>query len=861
MAAGGLAALVPVDTAQAQASGPGGTPQPGDKVTTVYPGSSSFGFDQWASVQFTVPAGVNRITVSRTFDAYDGLPGIMADVLDIGLYGPSGFRGWSGGARSDFTVSAADATPGYLPGAIDPGTWSVALGPVVFNPAGMHWQVTVTLEYGAPLASVPFAVLPASLPGRGQSWYRGDMHTHTVYSDGGRTLEQLVAEARANGLDFLTSTEHNTSSAGVSWAGKIPTDLLVINGEEVTTRHGHWLALGMPQGEEMDWHFSPKDGVFPDHANHVRNLGGVVVAAHPLTPAPGSFWEFGFNDVDAIEIWNGPWTLDDEAAVAMWAAMLFFGQRIPAVGNSDTHFAPDDVVGLPQTVVNSKSLSRTDLLDGVRHGRTYLAESSAVTLNITASCNGNHAGPGDSLPVSFFDSVNVTVTVSGAPGSILALYTEWGLMMATVVGDDGNGRIAWNGWGWASIFARAEVRRPKPGASSHGVSTLDQMVALSNPVWLGSAPTPKPIYQGGQTFLHTSRRPAGWTPTAPVPGLGGASVFTGAQAGIAGLADGSALLLGLAGDNSLWLNQKPANGTWQTWQQLAGPGGSPTNTPDLASRTDAAKAAALLAVQSTRAPKNLAAVVGSGPTAGTLAAGAAGTAPAVVQSGCAFREAAITAMPDGSSQIIATGLNGALYHQVRSASGQLSGFTPVLGPSMRNGQNLPWVSVKAAIAGMPDGSAQVISFNPDGVMYLATRFANGTWTSWTHVIGVGGAADFRGTALAITGMPDGSSQLVAIGLDNVVYHQIRSASGAYAGFANAGGIGSSVAIAGMPDGTAQIGHIGTDGNVWHSIRYTNGGWQRWMQPAGMNGGLIAGAVVRMAAMPDGSMQLMTITPS
>ncbi|MCB5164698.1 CehA/McbA family metallohydrolase [Streptomyces bambusae] len=842
-----------MDTAYAQTRrSAGAAPGPGDRVTTAYPGHSPFGFDQWSAVEFDVPAGVNRISVTRAFDHYDGLPGIMSDVLDIGLFGPSGFRGWSGGARDAFTVSGADATPGYVPGPIEPGRWSVALGPVVFNPAGMNWRVEVTLEYGPPLAGTPFAVLPSSAPSRGQIpgfpfplpfWYRGDMHTHTVHSDGGRTLGQLVDAARAGGLHFLGSTEHNTSAAGVSWAGSIPSDLLIINGEEVTTRHGHWLALGLPQGEVMDWHFGPRDaGAMTRHANHVRDRGGLVVAAHPLTPAPGSFWEFGFADVDAIEVWNGPWTLDDAAAVALWAAMLFFGQRIPAIANSDTH-APSDVVGLPQTVVRATALSRDAILDGVRRGHSYLAESAQVTVSLNARCNGRSGGPGDSVPVSFFDAVDVSVSVSGAPNSFLALYTEWGLMLATWIGADGNGRLDWRGWGLASVFARVEVRRPKPGSS-----TLDQMVALTNPVWFGPAPTPKPVYQGGQTFLHTVRYPDSWARVAPVPGIGGAPTFNGPRASLTGLPDGSAAAVALHSDNTLWTTARQKNGQWQPWQQLAGP---------------ASDAAATAAARASGPSGAAARIVTSGTTAGIAAAGPAGAAASAVQAGAAVLDAAIAGMPDGSCQILATGLDGRLYHQVRQADGRTTGFAPV--PGTKTGTT--WTSVKAAIAAMPDGSTQILSYGSGGDMYLVVRRPNGVWGTWTRVPGAHGRPDFAGPALDITGLPDGSSQLVAIGLDGMVYHQVRHPDGRFDGFAAPRGVttatmsASAVAIAGMPDGTAQVLAVGADGNVWHDIRRP-ASWQGFRPLAGLQGAdRLRGGQLSIAGMRDGTSQVLVITPS
>src|SRR5260370_31287140 len=49
-------------------------------------------------------------------------------VLDLGCLGPAGFRGWSGGARSWFALTGAEATPGYLPGELEAGLWQVMNG-------------------------------------------------------------------------------------------------------------------------------------------------------------------------------------------------------------------------------------------------------------------------------------------------------------------------------------------------------------------------------------------------------------------------------------------------------------------------------------------------------------------------------------------------------------------------------------------------------------------------------------------------------------------------------------------------------------------------------------------------------------
>ena len=266
------------------------------RVELSFRGRFSFGIDQWAYVPFDVPAGTQRVDVSTSHDQFS-LLGIGRNALDLGIFGPAGhelgnaagFRSWSGGARAGFMLSAVNATPGYLAGFIDPGRWALALGPVVLNPMGMDWQAQITLTRGVQpsLRLAPdyrHTVRRVSQPG----WYRGDLHTHTVHSDGRRRIAEMVTAATSVGLDFIVSTDHNTSSANRAWVAVTTNDgLEVIAGEEVTTRHGHWLAIGLPPGCWIDWRHALRDGVFATYAARVRADGGLGVGRTSIGAAAG----------------------------------------------------------------------------------------------------------------------------------------------------------------------------------------------------------------------------------------------------------------------------------------------------------------------------------------------------------------------------------------------------------------------------------------------------------------------------------------------------------------------------------------------------------------------------------------------
>ncbi|MEU6174395.1 CehA/McbA family metallohydrolase [Streptantibioticus parmotrematis] len=454
------------------------TQQPsGDDDTLVLRGQLPPGARDFVEVPFAVPDGVREIAVSYAYERPDVPDGTLGNACDIGLLDADGrFRGWSGGARDSFRVGERDATPGYLPGPIAPGTWRVLLGPYTVAPQGLPYEIHVTLHHTpaiGPPAPAP-AYPPFHAPGRGRSWYRGDCHLHTVHSDGSRTPAELAAAARAARLDFIVSTEHNTTSAHAAFAAEAGDDLLILTGEEITTRNGHLLALGTDPGTWFDWRFRARDeDAFARTARAIRRAGGLVVPAHPYGLHLGSQWKFGYEHADAVEVWNGTWTLDDEAALATWDNLL--GHRVlPAMGNSDAHREPQ-VVGLPQTVVLADALERGAILDGLRAGRSWIAESADVDVEFEAVAEGGaRAGIGDTLPVRADEPVAVTLTVTGVPDPVVRLVTDEGQTHLAFTE-----RVEWRTTSAATAYVRAEVRHAGNGT----------MAALTNPIRLLDTPT------------------------------------------------------------------------------------------------------------------------------------------------------------------------------------------------------------------------------------------------------------------------------------------------------------------------------------------------------------------------------------
>ncbi|MFE0191388.1 CehA/McbA family metallohydrolase [Streptomyces sp. NPDC058989] len=479
--------------AEPAAGQPGGGP--GEQTRRVT-GHLPTGAPDFVYLPVEVPCGVREIAVSYRYDKPPVPEGTAGNACDIGIFdergtelGGPGFRGWSGGARSEFFLRADEATPGYLPGPVNAGTWHIALGPYTVAPKGLSYDVTITLRYG-PRGHTPAPVYPPERArGRGRAWYRGDSHLHSVHSDGKRTPAEIAALARAAGLDFINTSEHNTTSAHHAWEGLWGDDLLIMTGEEVTTRNGHVVAMGTDPGTFVDWRYRARDNAFGKFARAIRRAGGLVIPAHPHATCIGCNWKFGLNEADAVEVWNGPYTPDDEVTLAEWDNTLVAHAQgradwLPAVGHSDAHRDPD-VVGLPQTVVLADDLSRRALQDGIRSGRVWIAESSKVDLAFSVTGErGEHAGIGERLEVSRTTRVTARLKVSGTPGCTVSFVTDQGRLYTTPLPPSGEGTVTWQTTPDYAAYIRAEVRHPQTTAGLPG-----PMAAMTNPVFLGGRET------------------------------------------------------------------------------------------------------------------------------------------------------------------------------------------------------------------------------------------------------------------------------------------------------------------------------------------------------------------------------------
>lgn len=445
----------------------------------------------YRSVPFTVPAGVERVTIE--FD-YTGKE--QKSVIDLGLLGPDGaLRGWSGGGKRLFTVSGVDATPSFVPGPVTPGQWALLLGvPNLRASAQANYTAQVYFSRGLAAADEP---APLRQPLRsGAAWYRGDLHMHTAHSDGSCAnqggasvpcpLFMTVRAAAERKLDFIAVTEHNTVSHASELRELQPyfSNMLLMPGREITTFTGHANMFGTLA--PLDFRVAAGPEGWSGVLDAAAKLNGLVSINHPGLPSGelcmGCGWtnKADLSQVQAIEAVNGVDADTLTSGVPFWQSQLRHGLRPTAIGGSDNHRAGQgkNAVGTPATVVRAAELSQQAILDGIRAGHVFVdvEGSGNRLLELAASAGGKQAMMGDSLAAAAGEQVRLTVHaahVNGAAITVLMDGADTELLAARdIAGDDIQREFNWTSDGkphWMRIDVRDQRGR---------------LLLLGNPVYL-----------------------------------------------------------------------------------------------------------------------------------------------------------------------------------------------------------------------------------------------------------------------------------------------------------------------------------------------------------------------------------------
>ncbi len=277
---------------------------------------------------------------------------------------------------------------------------------------------------GKKVVSLPVYALESDLLSR--TPLVGDMHVHTLYSDGREGPAFVAAEYRKAGFDFLAITDHRRYEPSImaieAYRG-LDLPFRIYPGEEVhtpatfihlinfasdisvnaashekkelsawrdKTPDAEWAKMTDQYARELAGSGRVPEGVDPlviaelmKTSELVRKGGGMCIYAHPhwlnnVRNVPDSLSRFILANglCDAFELVGGQSWQENQTQIALYNTLCAEGMKIPVVGSSDSHGTlplnagdeaePYCMFTEERTIVFAKSNSRRDIIDAVR---------------------------------------------------------------------------------------------------------------------------------------------------------------------------------------------------------------------------------------------------------------------------------------------------------------------------------------------------------------------------------------------------------------------------------------------------------------------------------------------------------------
>jgi len=362
------------------------------------------------TIPFQVRAGIETLRVKYSyarrgsdqilFESGECISQPEINIIDLGLIRPDGGQaGASGSDKTEIYIREADATPGYTPCRIAAGEWRILVGAYKVAPEGVTVWYEVTLEE------------------KSTRLLRGDLHVHTLASDGVHTLEELAWKAKRNGLDFLAITDHN-QQVPAERLPRIP-GVTMIPGVEWTHFQGHANFVGIDHPYDEPF-FTNNIEETRSRFESARRRGALIIINHPFEEICPFQFDYNALPFDCIEVWNGPMRESNLRAIGLWQQLLSAGKKIPISGGSDYHRdTPFIFLGGPSMGVYAESAGTSDILAAIKQGHAFITFApNGPAVEISAG----EAMMGDS--VSWNDVKTMNIHVSGlVTGDLLRVVT------------------------------------------------------------------------------------------------------------------------------------------------------------------------------------------------------------------------------------------------------------------------------------------------------------------------------------------------------------------------------------------------------------------------------------------------------
>lgn len=352
-------------------------------------------------------------------------------------------------------------------------------------------------------------------------WYGGDLHFHSLHSDGSQYPAEIAVAAQGAGLSFAMLTDHNGIEGKYEWLDTKTNDFLPILGNEITTNtpkdhaesgfgHMNQIFISRIDGNNIDTSYIWLRAVFEDHAavqnmiDKTHDQGGLIFFNHPIQ---GSDWAGRFRswghvkNFDAIEIWNS-WpihinTVNDDFkktntnsyTTQCWFEYLNAGNRIAAYATSDCHDIygkkawPNEMVYYRSTIGNGRTyvyceqFDEDNLKKSLKEGKAFLTSGAGplVILKVDGKIPGEIVHVPEDGKVCVMTNILANYPLLDAPDAIRIIQ---------------DGKVVQNiaTTGTMTQKTQTKVEVLKDGWVMVEVFGHWPMVTLTNPVYLDVAP-------------------------------------------------------------------------------------------------------------------------------------------------------------------------------------------------------------------------------------------------------------------------------------------------------------------------------------------------------------------------------------
>jgi hypothetical protein len=312
---------------------------------------------------------------------------------------------------------------------------------------------------GLGAASLP--ALPAQ-PAPLAQYFKGNLHTHTLNSDGDSTPDDVVRWYREHGYHFVTITDHNylTSVDGLNALHGADDKFLVMKGEELTDRFGN-------KPIHVNG-FAPESFIKTPGGNSVVNMVQNMVDAIrgangvPSINHPNFGWAITADELQQVqrtrlfEVYNGHPTVNNlggggvPGLEEVWDRILSSGKLLYGIAVDDAHYfkRPEDKSaprpGQAWVYVRAPRLDSRALLESLERGDFYGStgvEMQSVTATASALTLAIKQQPASKYRIQFIGRQGRVLSESTTSPATYTFKGDEGYVRAKVF--ESNGALAW----------------------------------------------------------------------------------------------------------------------------------------------------------------------------------------------------------------------------------------------------------------------------------------------------------------------------------------------------------------------------------------------------------------------------------